>query len=164
MDRTLLVVHHSRTGGARAMAEAAVQGAEGAAPGCARLVAAGECGSDALLAAAGYLFACPENLGSMSGAMKEFFDCCYYPVLGRIEGRPYAVLVCAGTDGEGAARQIARIATGWRLKAVADPLIVRTGAQEPAAILAPKRIPEADLARCREAGATLAAGISMGIF
>ena len=76
---------------------------------------------DDLLSAAGYLFCCPENLASMTGAMKEFFDRCYYPVLGRIEGRPYAVMVAAGSDGAGAVRQIERIATGWRLKAVAPP-------------------------------------------
>ena len=117
-----------------------------------------------LLAADAYIFACPENLASMSGVMKDFFDRCYYPVLGKIEGRPYAVMICAGSDGEGAARQIARIALGWRLKPVAEPLIICTHAQTPEAILARKIIPEADLAQCRELGATLAAGLAMGIF
>jgi multimeric flavodoxin WrbA len=117
-----------------------------------------------MLNADGYLFVCPENLASMTGAMKEFFDRCYYPVLGRIEGRPYATMISAGSDGEGATRQIARIATGWRLKPVAEPLIVCTHAQTPEAILAPKTIAETDLARCRELGATLAAGLAMGIF
>jgi multimeric flavodoxin WrbA len=55
-----------------------------------------------LLAAAGYLFVCPENLASMTGAMKEFFDRCYYPLLGRIEGRAYATVISAGSDGRGA--------------------------------------------------------------
>jgi len=55
--------------------------------------------------------------------MKDFFDRTYYPVLNRITGRPYAILVCAGSDGENAARQIQRIATGWGLKAVAPPLM-----------------------------------------
>ncbi len=117
-----------------------------------------------LLAADGYLFVCPENLASMTGEMKAFFDRCYYPVLGKIEGRSYATMICAGSDGEGAARQIARIATGWRLKAVADPLIVCTHAQTPEAILAPKVITETDLTRCRELGATLGAGLAMGVF
>lgn len=96
--------------------------------------------------------------------MKDFFDRTYYPVLGRIAGRPYATMICAGSDGEGAAKQIARIATGWRLKAIAEPVIVCTHAQTPEAILAPKVIAEADLARCRELGATMAAGLAMGIF
>ena len=54
-------------------------------------------------------------------------------MLDRINGRPYATLICAGSDGENAARQIARIATGWRLRAIADPLIVCTRAQTPEA-------------------------------
>jgi hypothetical protein len=96
--------------------------------------------------------------------MKDFFDRTYYPVLDRIQGRPYASLICAGSDGTNAARQIARIVTGWRLKPVAEPLIVCTHAQTPEAILAPKTIGADALARCREAGAALATGLAMGIF
>lgn len=159
--KTLLVIWHSLTGGSAQMARAAA----GAATEAETLMKrAAEAGPDDLLAADGYLFACPENLASMAGVMKDFFDRTYYPVLGRIEGRPYAAMICAGSDGEGAARQIARIATGWRLKAVAEPLIVCTHAQTPEAILAPKTIAEADLTRCRELGATLAAGLALGIF
>ncbi len=88
----------------------------------------------------------------------------YYPALGRIEGRPYATLVCAGSDGRGAARQIERIVTGWRLRAVAEPLIVLTHAQTPEAILAPKRIAAQELARCAELGAALALGLALGVF
>ncbi|MGE0416730.1 MAG: hypothetical protein AB7O80_07985, partial [Acetobacteraceae bacterium] len=104
------------------------------------------------------------NLAALSGVMKDFFDRCYYPVLERLNGRPYATMICAGSDGENAARQIARIATGWRLRAVADPLIICTHAQTPEAILAPKTIPPADLARCAELGGALAAGLAAGIF
>jgi len=117
-----------------------------------------------LLAADGYLFAAPENLAALSGAMKEFFDRCYYPVLGRIEGRPYALMICAGSDGEGAARQAARIAKGWRLRDVQPPLIINTSAQTPEEILAEKTIPEADLKKCRELGAALGVGLATGIF
>jgi hypothetical protein len=85
-------------------------------------------------------------------------------VLGRIEGRPYAQMVCAGSDGENAARQTARIATGWRLREVQPPLIVCTHAQTPEAILAPKTIADDDLTRCRDLGAALAAGLAMGVF
>ena len=117
-----------------------------------------------LLGAGGYIFAAPENLAALSGEMKEFFDRCYYPVLGRIEGRPYAQMICAGSDGENAVRQTARIATGWRLKEVHPPLIICTHAQSEAEILSPKQIGESDLARCADLGATLAAGLSMGVF
>jgi hypothetical protein len=85
-------------------------------------------------------------------------------VLDRINGRPYGVLICAGSDGANAARQIERIATGWRLRPVAPPLIVCTHAQTPAEILAPKRIDATDLALCEELGAALAGGLAMGVF
>ncbi len=117
-----------------------------------------------ILDADGYIFAAPENLAAIAGIMKDFYDRCYYPVLGRIEGRPYAQMVCAGSDGENAARQTARIATGWRLKEVQSPLIVCTHAQTPEAILAEKTISETDLARCRELGAAMGAGLAMGVF
>ena len=117
-----------------------------------------------LKAADGYLFAGPENLAALSGAMKEFFDRCYYPVLGRIEGRPYALMICAGSDGDSAARQAARIAKGWRLREVQPPLIINTSAQTPEEILAEKVIGEEDLAKCRELGAALGAGLKMGVF
>lgn len=129
-----------------------------------RVVHADEAGADDLLAAAGYLFATPENLAAISGLMKHFFDRTYYAVLDRIVARPYASLICAGSDGTNAARQIERIATGWRLKPIADPLIVCTHAQTAEAILRPKHIGEADLLRCRELGATLAGGVDLGIF
>lgn len=160
----LLIVWHSRTGGSRQMAEAAAQAAEAEADAEVDLRAAADAGPDDLLQAGGYIFCGPENLATLSGEMKEFFDRCYYPVLGRIEGRPYAQMICAGSDGEGAARQLARIATGWRLREVQAPLIVCTHAQTPEAILAPKTIPEPELARCRELGAAMAAGLAMGIF
>ncbi len=129
-----------------------------------RLLRATEAGPEDMLAADGYLFATPENLAAMAGLMKDFFDRCYYPVLGRIEGRPYACLICAGTDGTNAARQIARIATGWRLREVAEPLIIRTGAQTPEAILAPKHLSPEQLAPCAELGQAMAAGLALGVF
>jgi len=128
------------------------------------LKTAADAGPEDLLRADGYLFCAPENLAALSGMMKKFFDRCYYPVLGRIEGRPYAQMICAGSDGEGAARQTARIATGWRLREVQAPLIVCTHAQTPETILADKTIPETELDRCRELGAAMAAGLSLGVF
>jgi multimeric flavodoxin WrbA len=77
-----------------------------------------------VIAADGYIFATPENLASMSGLLKDSFDRTYYAALDRINGRPYGTLVCAGSDGQNAVRQIERIATGWRLKAVVPALIL----------------------------------------
>ena len=162
--KTLLIVYHSLTGGTRQMAEAARDGA-GAEPAVAvRLLHAAQAGPEDMLAADGYLFATPENLAAISGQMKDFFDRCYYPVLDRINGRPYASLICAGSDGQNAARQMARIATGWRLKMVAEPLIVCTHAQTPEAILAPKQIGADDLEQCRALGEALATGLALGVF
>jgi len=129
-----------------------------------RLIAAAEAVPADLLAAAGYIFVCPENLGALSGAMKEMFDRCYYPLLGKIEGRPYATAVAAGSAGQGAEAQIDRIVTGWRLRRVAESLIVNLAAQTSEAILAPKLLPEAQIARCRELGAALAQGLLLGVF
>ena len=162
--KTLLIVYHSLTGGTRQMAEAARAGAVAEA-GCAvRLLHAAQAGPGDVLAADGYVFATPENLAAMSGQLKDFFDRSYYAVLDQVNGRPYASLVCAGSDGSNAARQIARIATGWRLKPVAEPLIVCTHAQTPEAILAPKQIGNEDLERCRALGEALAAGLVLGVF
>jgi len=162
--KSLLIVFHSLTGGTRQMAEAAARGAEAQAEVSVRLLPAVEAQPADVLAADGYIFATPEMLAALSGLMKDFFDRTYYPALERINGRPYAVLICAGSDGQNAARQIARIATGWRLRAVAEPIIVCTHAQTPEAIFAPKVISSDDLSRCEELGAALAAGLSMGEF
>lgn len=156
----LLIVWHSRTGGSAALAHAAAAGAGAAG----QLVRAADVTPDLLIAAGGYLFIGPENLAALSGAMKEMFDLCYYPCLGQLEGRPYATIICAGSDGENAQRQLDRIATGWRLKRVVEGMIVNTAAQTPEAILAPKTIRADRLAEARDLGAALAEGLAAGIF
>lgn len=158
----LLIVYHSRTGGSRMMAEAAATAAEPETQ--MRLLQASEAGPEDLLRANGYIFCAPENLAAISGVMKDFFDRCYYPVLGRIEGRPYAQMVCAGSDGENAVQQMARIATGWRLREVQPAIIVCTHAQTPEAILAEKVLSEEQLFPCRELGTAMGAGLEMGMF
>jgi multimeric flavodoxin WrbA len=162
--KKLLIVYQSLTGGTAQMAAAAAEGAAGVEEVTTQLMTAAAAGPEQMLASDGYLFACPENLASMAGLMKDFFDRSYYPVLEQLNGRPYATLICAGSDGSNAARQIERIATGWRLREIAQPLIVCTHAQTPERILAPKRIGDAHLAQCRELGATIAAGLSLGLY
>lgn len=162
--KTLLIVWHSMTGGTRQMAEAAAAGARDAGGVTVRCLQATEAGLADVLQADGYLFGTPENLAAMAGLMKDFFDRCYYPAFDELNGRPYASLICAGSDGHNAARQIERIATGWRLRAVAEPLIVCTQAQTPQAILQPKLIDAAALSRCSELGAALASGLALGVF
>ena len=162
--KKLLVVFNTMTGGTEQMAQAASDGAASEPEVQVNLIHASKSGATEVLEADGFIFATPENLAMMSGLMKDFFDRTYYAALGRIVGRPYATLICAGSDGENAARQITRIATGWRLKPIAEPLIICTHAQTPEAILAPKAIGSHDLERCREIGATIAAGLALGIY
>ncbi|WP_286894275.1 NAD(P)H-dependent oxidoreductase [Achromobacter sp. UBA2119] len=167
--KQLLIVWHSRTGAAEQMAQAAARGAASAAAALEQhddlrieLRRAQDADADTLLTSQGFVFCAPENLASLSGEMKEFFDRNYYAVLDRIQGLPYAALISAGSDGSGAARQVERICTGWRLTAVAPAVIVNMGAQTAAQILAAKTVPTADLARCEELGGLLAGMMLMG--
>jgi multimeric flavodoxin WrbA len=162
--KTLLIVYHSMTGGTLQMAHAAAAGARGGEGLLVSLMRAADAQAADVLEADGYIFATPENLAGMSGMMKDFFDRTYYAALERISGRPYLVLICAGSDGRNAAQQIERIATGWRLKPVADPYIVCTHAQTPEQILRPIIIDERSLLSCEELGKTLGSGLAMGIF
>lgn len=107
---------------------------------------------DDLLWAGGVLLGTPEHFGYMSGALKDFFDRSFYPAQGRTEGLPWALFVSAGNDGRGTVTAVERIVTGYGWQAVAEPLRV-VGEPDDAA-----------LARCRELGATLAAGLAAGIF
>ena len=162
--KRLLIVYHTMTGAAQQLAGAAYSAASDEEGCSAELLIAGDANIARVLAADGYLFVTPENLATMAGRMKDFFDRIYYGALDQINGRPYAAIITAGTDGEGAARQIQRIATGLRLKEIAPLMIVRNGAQTPEQILAPKRVSEADLSRARELGAAIAAGLASGVF
>ena len=159
------MVWHSFTGATEAMVQAVRDGAAVAGEAV-QVIArrAAEASADDVLAADAVLFATPETLASMSGAMKDFFDRSYYPLLGRCEGKPYALLVCAGSDGQPTIAQLRRVALGLRLKEVAEPVLVCTQAQTAEAIVAEKKLPESQLARGRELGALLAAGLELGVF
>ena len=162
--KSLLIVWHSRTGAALQMAEAARNGAQAvlkelqAGPQLDIVIKpAHEAQAPDLLQASGFIFCAPENLAALSGAMKEFFDRNYYAVLEQLNGRPYALMISAGSDGSSAVRQAERICTGWRLQAIAPALIVHTDAQTPERIAAPKNIKPEDRALCETLGGTLAA-------
>jgi multimeric flavodoxin WrbA len=162
--KSLLIVYHSMTGGTLQMAMAAAAGSRSEAGVKVSLRGAGDAAAADVLAADGYIFATPENLAGMSGMMKDFFDRTYYAAYEKINGRAFLTLVCAGSDGRNAAAQIARIATGWRLRPIAEPYIVCTHAQTPEQILQPKKIGPHELTRCEELGKTMAGGLAMGIF
>ena len=161
--KKLLVVYHTRTGGSLQIAEAIVRGAKQEPQIQVTLVLAQQAKAEQLLSADGFIFIAPEMLGSLSGVMKDFFDRTYYDVLDQLNGRPYAALICAGSDGWGALRQLEKIVTGWRLKKVAETRVVLTLAQTKEKILQPKNIDAAELKLSEELGATLASGLHLSI-
>lgn len=107
---------------------------------------------DDVRACHGIVLGTPENFGYMSGALKDFFDRVFYPVLEHTPGLPYGLFVKASTDGAGAVSSVERLVTGLRWKAVLPPVVVvgDLGAD--------------DLERCQELGATIAAGLATGMF
>ncbi len=158
----LLIIYSSMTGGSAQMASVAACAAGERVS--VRVQAAAATTAEDVLEADAYLFVTPENLAGMAGKMKDFFDRVYYDVEGHINGRPYALMVCAGSDGTGAVRQVERIAPGLRLKPIAPALIVLTHAQTREAILAYKHIGPEDQMRCADLGAAFAEGLAAGIF
>lgn len=165
-DKYILIIWDSMTGGSKSMADAAMRGIAsdpsfGMGP---KLLHADNVSTDDMLHASGYIFSFPERLAAISGPMKSCFDRCYYPCLGYIEARPYAMMICAGSDGENALRQGMRICTGWRLKPIGDNFIISTHAQSQEQIMAQKVIGDDDLRRCYDMGKAMAAGIDLGIF
>jgi NAD(P)H-dependent FMN reductase len=117
-----------------------------------RLLRAGEAGPEDLLWADGLVLGTPENFGYMSGAMKDFLDRTYYPCEGKVESLPYAIFISSGNDGSGALNSIERIARGYPLRAVQEPIIARGDTSD------------AVLASCEELGMAMAAGLEMGVF
>jgi multimeric flavodoxin WrbA len=180
--KTLLIIWYSRTGACEALAKACAESARiefddvgirlvesGAETPSANgsMVLVERCDQvrfEQLLESDGFIFICPENLGSMAGAMKEFFDRQYYSALGKLNGRGYACIVAAGSDGAGAARQLERIALGWRLNKLAETVIVCTQAQSQEEILAPKILRPDQLRLARDLGQMVAAGLTLGIY
>lgn len=150
--KNLLIVYHSQGEKTAQLARAVVAGAQRERAIAIRLKRAFDADLDDLLWANGVLFGTPENFGYMSGALKDFFDRTFYPAEPHQINLPYAVFVCAGNDGSGAVREIDRIALGYPLRKIAEPVIVKG---------APKT---ADLEACTELGHAMAAGLAMGIF
>lgn len=162
--REILVVYQSMTDGTRQMASAFVKGASASGDVTVSVKLAKETVAQDIRRSDAYVFATPEYLGSMGGLMKDLFDRTYYDLLEQLQGRPYAAMICAGTDGRGAAQQLTRILTGWRLKPISEPLIVNVDAQTPMAISSKKRLSTEQIESCHELGLLMANGLEMGIF
>jgi multimeric flavodoxin WrbA len=154
MMKRVLVVSHAPSENTQRMRDALLEGArspeiEGVA---ARTLTAFEAQPDDVMEASGVILLTPENLGYMSGALKDFFDRCYYPCLERTEGLPYALCIRAGSDGTGTRRGVETIVTGLRWRAIQEPLICRGAWREDF------------VDSCRDLGMLLAAGLEAGVF
>lgn len=150
--KTLLLVYASQSGHTLQLADAAARGiAQLAEEVSLRQLPALQAGIDDLLHADALLLATPENFGYMAGALKDFFDRTYYPVLERKQGLPCAILIRAGNDGTGTRRALESILTGLHWKLVQAPLICRGDWQDDF------------LRQAEELGMAVAAGLEAGI-
>ena len=147
----LLVVHHTPSPALHSLLEAVRSGATDPALRSAGLEvvsrpALSATAADALHAD-GYVLGTPANLGSMSGALKHFFDTIYYPCLDATAGRPFGLYVHGNNDVDGAVSDIGRIVTGLRWRQATATVTV-LGEPDRAALDA-----------CWELGATIGATI-----
>lgn len=158
--KTLLIVYHSRTNTSRSSAIAAAEGANLVKKNLKvdnniLLKEASEITLNDFLIADTYLFCAPENLASLSGAMKECLDTYYYDLLNKIEGRHFSALISAGTDGSNALRQLRTICTGWRLKEAVPAQIILTKVDTKEEIQKQKTLTPEQETLAWETGATL---------
>ncbi len=152
--KRLLVVAHAPSPNTETLRDAVVAGASSPEIEGVTVVALSPFAVNAydILAAHGIILGTTENLGYMSGALKDFFDRCYYPCLEKTEGLPYALFIRAGHDGTGTRRAVESIVTGLRWRRVQEPLICRGVWREEF------------VGGCRDLGMLMAAGLEAGMF
>jgi multimeric flavodoxin WrbA len=154
MSKRLLIVAHAPSPNTRRMLDAVLPGAS--APDVTDVEAVAQSPFDTVpehvMAAQAIILGTTENLGYMSGALKDFFDRCSYPCLEHTQGMPYAAYIRGRHDGTGTRRGIETITTGLRWRAVQEPLICRGDWREEF------------VEQCRDLGAAMAAGLSLGVF
>lgn len=152
--KQLLVVAHVPSENTRRLRDAVLEGARHPDVGgvSVQVLTPFGTGPDEVRAADALILGTTENLGYMSGALKDFFDRIYYPCLEETQGRPYALYIRAGHDGTGTRRAVESIVTGLRWRAVREPLVCRGSWQEEF------------VEQCRELGTLVAAGLETGIF
>ena len=153
MAKHLLIVAHVPSENTRRLRDAVVKGATG--PDISgvelRTLIPFDAKPDDVLWADAVILGTTENLGYMSGALKDFFDRIYYPCLELTQGKPYAAYIRAGHDGTGTKRGIETIVTGLRWRAARDPLICRGEWRE------------TFVGQCEELGALMAASLEAGV-
>jgi multimeric flavodoxin WrbA len=152
--RKLLIVAHAPSPNTRRLFDAVVEGARSDEAQNVEVVGLSpfDAGPADVLAAGAIILGTTENLGYMSGALKDFFDRSYYPCLEKTQGLPYCLYVRAGQDGTGTRRGVETIVTGLRWRPVQAELICRGEWRE------------AFVDQCRELGGAMAAGLDLGIF
>ena len=148
----ILIVYHSQTGNTMKMAEAVAEGARAVEGVEVILKEAAQATLEDLLTTDGLALGTPENFGYMSGMLKDFFDRTYNEAQDKVFRMPFVVFISAGNDGAGALKSIERIALGYKLKKVFEPVIAKG------------KITEDVLDKCRELGGTIAGGCQMGIY
>ena len=153
-NSTLLIVGHVPSPNTLALRDAVVRGAshEDIENVSVRVLTPFEAQHDDVLGAQAIILGTTENLGYMSGAMKDFFDRIYYPCLEETQGLPYALYIRAGHDGTGTRRGVETIVTGLRWRAVNDPLVCRGAFQD------------GFVTECEDLGMLMAAGLDASIF
>ena len=152
--KRLLIVVHAPSPRTRRLRDAVVEGATSDDIENVEVVALAplDAGPEDVLAASAIILGTTENLGYMSGALKDFFDRSYYPCLEKTQALPYCLYIRAGHDGTGTRRGVETIAAGLRWRAVQEPLVCRGEWRD------------AFVEQCRELGAAMAAGLDAGIF
>ncbi|MEQ9509375.1 MAG: NAD(P)H-dependent oxidoreductase [Alloalcanivorax xenomutans] len=152
--KTLLIVAHAPSPNTRKLVDAALRGAGHDDIENVRAIWKPplEAGPDDVMACDAILLGTTENLGYMSGALKDFFDRTYYAVLEHKQGLPCALYIRAGHDGTGTRRAIESIVTGLRWNWVQPALVCRGDWQD------------AFVEQVEELGLYLAAGLDNGIF
>jgi multimeric flavodoxin WrbA len=153
-SKKLLIVAHAPSPNTERLRDAVAEGAcDEAVEGVeVSVMSPFDAGPDDVRAADAIILGTTENLGYMSGALKDFFDRTYYPVLEEKQGLPYCLYVRAGHDGTGTRRAVETIVTGLRWQRVRDDLLCRGDWDDDF------------VGQCRELGLHMAAGLEAGIF